>query len=92
MTTQYSQQNIAIDNIPPTEIIPAFKQGDYKQFMRTVEALAQMPTPIPSKSDFRFDFTMEAAIHNSKLIEAADFDPISNKTHNTIYGLRTPSN
>jgi hypothetical protein len=66
MTTQYSQQNIAIDNIPPTESIPAFKQGDYKQFMRTVEALAQMPTPTPSTSDFRFDFTMEAATHNSK--------------------------
>ena len=61
-------------NIPPPKCIPAFKHGDYKQFMRTVEALAQMPTPTPSKSDFRFDFTEEAAIHNSKLLEAADFD------------------
>jgi hypothetical protein len=67
MTNQDSQQNIT--TVPPTKIIPAFKQGDYKQFMRTVEALAQMPTPTPSTSDFRFDFTMEAATHNSKLIQ-----------------------
>jgi hypothetical protein len=64
--------------------------------MRTVEALAQMPTPTPSTSDFRFDFTMEAATHNSKLIEAADFDfthAIQNQTKLTIlYGLRAPSN
>jgi hypothetical protein len=68
-TLSVPQQYMVTGNIPPPKRIPAFKQGDYKQFMRTVEALAQMPTPTPSKSDFQFDFTEEAAIHNSKLID-----------------------
>jgi hypothetical protein len=49
-----------------------------------------MPTPTTVKSDFQFDFTEEAALHNSKLIEAADFDftkAIQNQTEFTILSM-----
>lgn len=51
-----------------------FESGNWRQFFETVKEVAESPTPSPLKSDFIFEFSNDAAIHNSRIIEQANFD------------------
>ena len=42
--------------------------------MTTVKKLATTPTKTPSKSNFKFEVTLEAAKHNTMILEKFDYD------------------
>jgi hypothetical protein len=42
--------------------------------MNTVHDIASTPTQTPTKPSFRFEFSKEAAIHNSEILEKHNFD------------------
>jgi len=48
--------------------------GDWKGFYSTVEKIAHSPVPAPSSSSLKFEFTVDAAVHNSSLLEQAGYD------------------
>jgi len=48
--------------------------GDWNSFYSTVESVAKSTAPAPSSSPFQFEFTVEAATHNSNLLEDFGYD------------------
>jgi hypothetical protein len=50
-----------------------FTAGDWEGFMQTVSTIASSPTKSPAPSNFRFDFSLAAAEHNSKILASANF-------------------
>ncbi|KAL7526102.1 hypothetical protein ACHAWF_006679, partial [Thalassiosira exigua] len=48
--------------------------GDKLGFYNLVQAIAAQKCPTPSTNEFKFDFSQEAADHNSSILEKYDFD------------------
>ncbi|EJK63975.1 hypothetical protein THAOC_15339, partial [Thalassiosira oceanica] len=59
---------------PTAESIDTFELGDNDGFFRTVQQVYHASVPIPTASTVKFEYTAEAASHNSALLESVDFD------------------
>ena len=78
-------------------MITGFEAGDRAGFFETVKQVAAANVPAPGASPFRFEFTADAAEHNTTVLENFEFDlakviESSPGSHNS-YGseLRPPS-
>jgi hypothetical protein len=52
----------------------SFEAGNWEQFFHTVQVICSSTPPTPTQSDFIFEFTDEAAEHNSDLIQKVGHD------------------
>jgi hypothetical protein len=59
--------------VPPSQS-KAFTKGNWDKFLQTFQDLATATAPTPIKSAFKFKFTIEAAIHNSKILKQDGYD------------------
>jgi hypothetical protein len=59
------------DTYTPTH---SFEAGNWEQFHQTIKSICNSSPPTPEKSDFQFEFTNKAAMHNSDLIQRAEYD------------------
>ena len=55
-------------------VIRGFHPGDSAGFFETVKQIAATEVPAPKASPFRFEFSAEAAEHNTTVLERYDFD------------------
>ena len=53
--------------------IPLFT-GDWKGFMSNIKHILTSKVPTPHRSEFLFELSQKAAIHNSNLLEKYEFD------------------
>ena len=65
--------NVSLNNDSYTPQ-PGFAKGNELGFMKTIESIAESLITSPSKPQFKFEFTSEAADYNSALLEKAEFD------------------
>ncbi|EJK65056.1 hypothetical protein THAOC_14143 [Thalassiosira oceanica] len=56
------------------EVIRGFEPGDRAGSFETVNQVAAAEVPAPKASPFRFEFSAEAADHNTTALERYDFD------------------
>ena len=52
----------------------SFQAGSQSEFMRTVREIMLEDTPVPNKPNFQFEFSADAAEHNSALLKSCDYD------------------
>lgn len=59
---------------PSSLFLSTSPTGDETDFIRLIEAISKSKTPVPKKSQFIFEYTKEAAIHNTLVLAKYDFD------------------
>ncbi|EJK46146.1 hypothetical protein THAOC_35200, partial [Thalassiosira oceanica] len=75
---------------PTATPITSFIPGDRAGFFDTVKQVAAAEAPAPTASPFRFEFSAEAAEHNTTVLERYDFDLAKEFHDDMVYVIQYP--